>query len=59
MALSANKTKFILAVGPAFEAPPILEQMIEDKMNVAWLHSSPCDFADHQQLEEKRSKNHE
>ncbi len=45
-----NKTKIVCTIGPASEAPEILEQMIAAGMNVARLNFSHGDFSAHERV---------
>src|SRR5215467_8045983 len=47
MALPTNKTKIVATIGPASEAPEMLERLIRAGLNVARLNFSHGDFASH------------
>jgi len=47
MALPNNKTKIVATIGPASEAPDVLERLIRRGLNVARLNFSHGDFAGH------------
>ncbi len=47
MKLPGNKTKLVCTIGPASDAPEMIEQMIEAGMNVARLNFSHGDFTHH------------
>jgi pyruvate kinase len=47
MGFPLNKTKIVCTIGPASEAPQIMEKMILAGMNVARLNFSHGDFASH------------
>ena len=47
MKLPPNKTKIVATIGPASDAPEMLERLIRAGMNVARLNFSHGDFADH------------
>ncbi len=48
MALPANKTKLVCTIGPASEAPDVLRQLLQARMNVARLNFSHGTFDWHQ-----------
>src|SRR5512137_1561708 len=50
MKLPRNKTKIVCTIGPASEAPEVMEQMIRAGMNVARLNFSHGDFAGHRRV---------
>src|SRR5512136_2066267 len=50
MKLSKNKTKIVCTIGPASEAPDVMDQMIRAGMNVARLNFSHGDFAGHRKV---------
>ena len=50
MKLPAHKTKIVATIGPASQAPEIIEQMIRAGMNVARLNFSHGEFAAHRQV---------
>ena len=50
MKLPANKTKIVCTIGPASEAPEIMEQMIQAGMNIARLNFSHSDFDGHKRV---------
>src|SRR5262245_7970823 len=47
MALPDNKTKIVATIGPASDAPDMLERLIRAGLNVARLNFSHGDLADH------------
>src|SRR5215469_14778671 len=47
MGLPKNKTKIIATIGPATEAPEMLERLIRAGLNIARLNFSHGDFAGH------------
>ncbi len=47
MRLPPNKTKIVATIGPASDAPEMLERLIHAGLNVARLNFSHGDFADH------------
>ncbi len=49
MTFPANKTKLVCTVGPASDAPAILQRMLLAGMNVARLNFSHGDFSSHQE----------
>lgn len=53
MKLPSNKTKIVCTVGPASDAPEILEAMIHSGMNVARLNFSHGDLDKHRQTVDK------
>ena len=53
MRLPQNKTKIVCTIGPASEAPEIMEQMVRAGMNVARINFSHGDFATHRKTIEK------
>ncbi len=50
MKLPKNKTKIVCTIGPASEAPEVMEQMILAGMNVARLNFSHGDFPGHRKV---------
>jgi pyruvate kinase len=50
MKLPKNKTKIVCTIGPASEAPEVMEQMILAGMNVARLNFSHGDFSGHKKV---------
>src|SRR4029453_6234246 len=50
MKLPAHRTKIVATIGPASQAPEIIEQMIRAGVNVARLNFSHGEFAAHQQV---------
>ena len=53
MAFPANKTKLVCTIGPASDAPAILQQMLLSGMNVVRLNFSHGDFSSHQETIKK------
>ena len=47
MSLRLQKTKIVATIGPACDAPPVLEQMIRAGMSVARLNFSHGTFDEH------------
>jgi pyruvate kinase len=50
MKLPQHKTKIVCTIGPACEAPGVMEEMIRAGMNVARLNFSHGDFAGHRKV---------
>ena len=50
MRLPKNKTKIVATIGPASEAPEVMERMILAGMNVARLNFSHGDFTGHRKV---------
>src|SRR5215813_12190173 len=49
MALPTNKTKIVATIGPASEAPEMLERLLRAGLNIARLNFSHGDFEGHTQ----------
>jgi pyruvate kinase len=47
MALPAHKTKIVATIGPASDAPEMMERLLRAGMNVARLNFSHGDFSEH------------
>lgn len=50
MPLPANKTKIVCTIGPASEAPHVMEKMLSAGMNIARLNFSHGEFSGHRQI---------